>query len=1174
MKKTLQSFIKCRKSLLTITLMTTIFNSVNAATFTVTTTADAGVGSFRQAILDANSLAGIDNIIFSIGTGAQTITLLSSVNVTTPMYIDGTTQPGFSGTPLITVGGVSMFNINSVNTGTLSSLGFLSSTSSTAINVNNSSNWLFVNNSAIGMNIAFQMQGNNTTNTITANNFSGSANGINMNGGTNNGNTINNNNLSNCTQWALTYNLGTPASINSNTFTGSANALYLRGASNFTLSAPGSGGSNENVFGTSSISGRQIQVESCNGVNISGFNFSSQASAPLSSRSPFLISNTNNSLFSNNIATGVSMAMEIQSNNTTNTITANNFSGSANGINMNGGTNNGNTVNNNNLSNCTQWALTYNLGTPASINSNTFTGSANALYLRGANTFTLGSSNVFKNQTGTSISLESCSAVNVSNNAVNGTGGQGILVNQSNNCVINGNTTCGRTIGIIIQGSSNANTISNGSIVSCGTGIMLDNTAVNNTTITAVNLFNSTNISDAGANTIITGTTSTNSSPIISVNSGAICSGSSFTMSPSGALTYTYTGGSAIVSPTIAASYSVTGIDVNGCVSSVPAVSNVTVNVCSVAAALNFDGSNDQVNIPMNTAFQFGTGDFTFESWVNTSGVGTYVALGANSSGDYWLGVSNGKASVSISGTTCYGVTNINNGTWHHIAGVRNAGTLSIYVDGVLENSISNSLMASPTSSLGIGCFGNSSYNFIGLLDEIRMWNVARTQCQINTYKNCEIPTTATGLLANYHFNQGVDAGTNTSATSLVDASGNGYNGTLNNFALTGATSNWVAPGGVTSGSITPANLTPAVGSTVSNSVICSGNSTTLSGTGANTYSWTNSVINATAFTPTATATYTVTGTNTLTGCFNTAVSSVTVNALPTITVSSGAICAGDSYTITANGAVTYTSVPALAGPVVTPTVTTSYSITGTDANGCISATGVVSTVSVNAVPTITVNSGAVCPFSIFNMTPGGAVTYTYSNGSSFTFPLTNESYTVTGTDANGCANLVGAVSSVTVNALPTLSITTTNTLLCAGQGATLTVSGALMYAWSTSETTSTLSVSPSVQTSYTVDGTDGNGCVNTTTFTQDVSTCTGVNQLASIGAELSVYPNPSNGIFTIQVSSTYKVSIYDALGKVVYSEQLVEGRHLINLSNYANGLYVMKAEGNNQTNIFRLIKE
>jgi ELWxxDGT repeat protein len=77
-------------------------------TFTVTTTADSGGGSLRQAILDANSLVGTDRVIFAIGTGVQTISPLSALpTITDPLIIDGTTQPGYAGTPLIELDGVS-----------------------------------------------------------------------------------------------------------------------------------------------------------------------------------------------------------------------------------------------------------------------------------------------------------------------------------------------------------------------------------------------------------------------------------------------------------------------------------------------------------------------------------------------------------------------------------------------------------------------------------------------------------------------------------------------------------------------------------------------------------------------------------------------------------------------------------------------------------------------------------------------------------------------------------------------------------------------------------------------------------------------------------------------------------------------------------------------------------
>ena len=81
--------------------------SLCGATLTVTTTADSGAGSLRQAILDSNASAGtLDTIAFAIGSGVQTITPLSQLpTVTDPVVIDGTTQPGYAGTPLIELDG-------------------------------------------------------------------------------------------------------------------------------------------------------------------------------------------------------------------------------------------------------------------------------------------------------------------------------------------------------------------------------------------------------------------------------------------------------------------------------------------------------------------------------------------------------------------------------------------------------------------------------------------------------------------------------------------------------------------------------------------------------------------------------------------------------------------------------------------------------------------------------------------------------------------------------------------------------------------------------------------------------------------------------------------------------------------------------------------------------------
>lgn len=82
--------------------------AASAASFAVDTTADSGAGSLRQAILDANTTPGADTITFAIGTGAQTISPASALPlILEAVELDGASQPGFSGMPLIRIDGAS-----------------------------------------------------------------------------------------------------------------------------------------------------------------------------------------------------------------------------------------------------------------------------------------------------------------------------------------------------------------------------------------------------------------------------------------------------------------------------------------------------------------------------------------------------------------------------------------------------------------------------------------------------------------------------------------------------------------------------------------------------------------------------------------------------------------------------------------------------------------------------------------------------------------------------------------------------------------------------------------------------------------------------------------------------------------------------------------------------------
>jgi hypothetical protein len=609
-----------------------------------------------------------------------------------------------------------------------------------------------------------------------------------------------------------------------------------------------------------------------------------------------------------------------------------------------------------------------------------------------------------------------------------------------------------------------------------------------------------------------------NTLPIVTVNSGVICSGQSFTMTPGGASTYTYSSGSAVVSPTANLTYSVTGTSAQGCVSSNTAVASITVNNCPLAEALSFDGINDRISVPVAAALNnLAPTGFSMESWVYPrSGSGAHSII--RKSGDYNLYINGGKlaAEVWTSGTSNSSFkifsasTALTLNTWSHVAFTWDGITGKLYINGVVVASsiTNNNIVTSENLNLGASSIYGNYLN--GVLDEVRIWNKVRTQCEINTYKGCEIPTSSTGLIANYHFNQGYGSAPNTTVNNLTDASGNSNTGSLNNFALTGSTSNWITPGGVAAGYTTAAITTPTVSSTATNYVICLGNSTVLNGTGASSYTWTNGVTNGISFSPSTTLTYTVTGTA-ANGCTNTAVNTITVNTLPIVTVNSGTICSGQSFTMIPSGASTYTYSSGSA--IVLPTTNATYNVTGTSSQGCVSSNTAVASVTVNTTPTVTVNSGTICSGQSFTMIPSGASTYTYSSGSAIVSPTTNATYNVTGTAANGCKNT--AVNTITVNTLPIVSVN--SGVICTGQSFTMIPSGASTYTYSSGSAV----VSPTTNANYSVTGTDANGCLSTIAALSSVT----VNAIPTVSVNSGVICAGQSFTMTPSGASTYTYS-------------------------------------------------
>mgnify|MGYP000238572591 CR=1 FL=1 len=198
---------------------------------------------------------------------------------------------------------------------------------------------------------------------------------------------------------------------------------------------------------------------------------------------------------------------------------------------------------------------------------------------------------------------------------------------------------------------------------------------------------------------------------------------------------------------------------------------------------------------------------------------------------------------------------------------------------------------------------------------------------------------------------------------------------------------------------------------------VCNGDTVTLNGTGATTYIWDNGVTDGTAFTPSATSTYTVTGTD-ANNCTATDQVDITVNNLPTVSAGADqAICQGSSVILNASGAITYSwNNGVLNGVDFIPTSTAIYTVIGTGNNGCTATDSL--DITVNALPTVVAGPGqTVCEGSSVVLNASGATTFSWDNSvaNGITFiPSSTTTYTVTGTDVNGCVNT--STVDITVN--------------------------------------------------------------------------------------------------------------------------------------------------------------
>ncbi|WP_292900784.1 LamG domain-containing protein, partial [Nonlabens sp.] len=218
--------------------------------------------------------------------------------------------------------------------------------------------------------------------------------------------------------------------------------------------------------------------------------------------------------------------------------------------------------------------------------------------------------------------------------------------------------------------------------------------------------------------------------------------------------------------------------------------------------SLNFDATAGQT-VDINPMIPYSS-SYTVMGWVNIIGsfsniftwgspiTNNYFKIETNFSGKLRYYVPSGGAVVEST-------TIIKNSGWVHIAVTNNAGSITLYVNGVAENTGTETRIITPTtSSMGAALLNGSiqgSNN--GTIDELSIWNSALTNVDINNFMRDSPDGTETGVVAFYDFNNIyiTPGGDNTSvsqATILTDMSGNGYTGTLSSFSLNGPTGNWV----------------------------------------------------------------------------------------------------------------------------------------------------------------------------------------------------------------------------------------------------------------------------------------------------------------------------------------------------------------------------------------------
>jgi hypothetical protein len=580
-------------------------------------------------------------------------------------------------------------------------------------------------------------------------------------------------------------------------------------------------------------------------------------------------------------------------------------------------------------------------------------------------------------------------------------------------------------------------------------------------------------VNTAGANTghgLISFSYTPGANVLVVASPTAICSGSSATLTASNVSTYTWlpsntATSSIIVNPTTNTTYTAMGTNSAGCITSAV----ITLTVSPSLPSLTVAASANTLCLGKSASLT-ASGALTY-TWSNglTNGIAftpsvtnAYTVTGGNGCGTVTAVNTITIAPIAVSivanpTTICSGFTST-------LSATAAATSYSWFPTTQTGSTTVVSPTANITYTLAVSdgtCFGTQTLSMVTKITPTITAAISNTRiCQ---GQSVTLSATGAGANATYSWNpSGSTQGTVTLApnTSTIynvyGTSSLNCSGTANVFLIV--------------------DSAPNLSVTASKTLACSGQNVNLTASGATTYSWTGGP-NTAGYTVTASgagSTYTVMAGQASNTCV--ATKTISVNAItPAVTASpSISICSGNSATLNASGATSYTWIGFVGNTsgtaAVTPASNTSYTV-------------VAGTTSLNAASQ----------------------------------PVT-------------CT--ISAVSMVVVNSNPTIAVVPTRTAtICKNETNTLTANGASSYNWGTAGAGTSIVITPTAAILYTVTGTDANGCTATIFYQSKVSSCQGITE-NSAAQMINVYPNPNNGEFTISTTSEISLQLVNSLGQ------------------------------------------